>query len=98
LEISKISLNFSQQKTPGGVPIRPVVNLKVLERDPAVSIELEWERPSQTYGELRGYRVRWGVKDHKLHEEILGSHMNTKKIKDLERGIEYEFRIAGTNL
>ncbi|CRK99959.1 CLUMA_CG013255, isoform B [Clunio marinus] len=85
-------------KTPGGVPIRPVVNLKILERDPLVSIELEWERPAQTYGELRGYRVRWGVKDHhKLHEEILGSHINVKRIKDLERGIEYEFRIAGTN-
>lgn len=90
--------NAQTVKTPGGVPIRPVVNLKVLERDPTVSIELEWERPAQTYGELRGYRVRWGVKDHhKLHEEMLGAHLNTKRIKDLERGIEYEFRIAGTN-
>lgn len=85
-------------KTPGGVPVRPEVNLKVLERDPTVSIELEWSRPAQTYGELRGYRVRWGVKDHhKLHEEVLGPHVTTKRIKELERGIEYEFRIAGTN-
>lgn len=85
-------------KTPGGVPIRPTVNLKVLERDPSVSIELEWERPAQTYGELRGYRLRYGVKDHKLYEEAIpGAHTNTKRIKDLERGIEYEFRVAGTN-
>lgn len=85
-------------KTPGGVPIRPVVNLKVLERDPTVSIELEWERPSQTYGELRGYRLRWGIKDHKLHEEFIqGQHVHIKKIKELERGVEYEFRIAGAN-
>ncbi|CAH1716486.1 unnamed protein product [Chironomus riparius] len=84
--------------TPGGVPIRPVVKLKVLERDPTVSIELEWDRPAQTYGELRGFRVRWGVKDHhKLHESMLGPDTLTKSIKDLERGIEYEFRIAGTN-
>lgn len=90
--------NSQTVKTPGGVPIRPVVNLKVLERDPTVSIELEWERPAQTYGELRGYRVKWGVKDHnKLQEEMLGAHLNTKRIKDLERGIEYEFRIAGFN-
>jgi receptor-type tyrosine-protein phosphatase F len=86
-------------KTPGGVPVRPIVNLKVLERDPTVSIELEWEKPSQTYGELRGYRLRWGIKDHRLHEEFIqGSHVRMKKIKDLERGIEYEFRLAGANL
>lgn len=86
--------------TPGGVPIRPVVKLKVLERDPTVSIELEWERPAQTYGELRGFRVRWGVKDHhKLHESMLGPDTLTKSIKDLERGIEYgEFFILYSKL
>jgi hypothetical protein len=41
-------------------------------------------------GELRGYRVRYGVKDHhKLHETMLGPDVLTKNIKDLERGIEY---------
>lgn len=55
-----------QVKTPGGVPIRPTVNIKMLERDPNLSIELEWERPQQTYGELRGYRLCWGVKDQPL--------------------------------
>lgn len=85
-------------KTPGGVPIRPTVNLKILERDPTVSIELEWERPKQTYGELRGFRLRWGIKDQPLGEEILqGGHSTTKKINDLERGVEYEFRVAGMN-
>ncbi|XP_058055440.1 tyrosine-protein phosphatase Lar isoform X2 [Anopheles bellator] len=85
-------------KTPGGVPIRPTVTLKILERDPTVSIELEWERPKQTYGELRGYRVRWGVREQALHEEVLqGTHQNVKRISDLERGVEYEFRVAGMN-
>lgn len=84
-------------KTPGGVPIRPTVNLKIMERDPTVSIELEWERPAQTYGELRGYRLRWGIKDHQLNEETLLAHSTVKKIKDLERGVEYEFRVAGMN-
>jgi receptor-type tyrosine-protein phosphatase F len=42
--------------------------------------------------------VRWGVKDHhKLHEASLVSDKTSYLIKDLERGIEYEFRIAGTN-
>lgn len=84
-------------RTPGGVPVRPIVKIKVLERDPTVSIELEWERPAQTFGELRGYRVRWGVKDQKLQETVLSAEVMTKVIKDLERGIEYEFRICGTN-
>lgn len=85
-------------KTPGGVPVRPTGNLKVLARDPTISIELEWERPKQTYGELRGYRLRWGIKDQTLGEEtIQGGHVNTKRINDLERGVEYEFRVAGMN-
>ncbi|XP_053961046.1 tyrosine-protein phosphatase Lar isoform X1 [Anastrepha ludens] len=85
-------------KTPGGVPIRPTVSLKIMERDPIVSIELEWERPAQTYGELRGYRLRWGVKDQPLKEEILpGPQITKRRFNDLERGVEYEFRVAGSN-
>lgn len=84
-------------KTPGGVPIRPTVNLIILERDPTVSIELEWERPKQTYGELQGYRLRWGIKDQELKEEQIPATLNSQRIKDLERGVDYEFRIAGTN-
>jgi len=85
-------------KTPGGVPVRPTVSLKIMEREPIVSIELEWERPAQTYGELRGYRLRWGVKDQSLKEEMLsGPQMTKKRFDNLERGVEYEFRVAGSN-
>nr|CAD7398702.1 unnamed protein product [Timema poppensis] len=85
-------------KTPGGVPNRPNVNLKILEREPTVTIELEWTRPSQTYGELLGYRLRYGVKDQPLKEEMLkGTSVSHHRINDLERGVEYEFRVAGEN-
>ncbi|KAL0270992.1 UNVERIFIED_CONTAM: hypothetical protein PYX00_008241 [Menopon gallinae] len=85
-------------KTPGGVPNRPTVNLKVMEREPTVSIELEWSRPTQTYGELLGYRLRYGVKDQPLKEEIIkGSSKTSRSFSDLERGVEYEFRISGQN-
>lgn len=85
-------------KTPGGVPNRPTVNLKVLEREPTVSIELEWGRPTQTYGELLGYRLRYGVKDQVLIEQMFkGTMVHSHKINDLERGVEYEFRVAGQN-
>ncbi|XP_069702214.1 tyrosine-protein phosphatase Lar isoform X7 [Periplaneta americana] len=85
-------------KTPGGVPNRPTVNLKVLEREPTVSIELEWGKPTQTYGELLGYRLRYGVKDQMLKEQMFkGTMVHSHKINDLERGVEYEFRVAGQN-
>ncbi|XP_031768758.1 tyrosine-protein phosphatase Lar isoform X4 [Galleria mellonella] len=84
-------------KTPGGVPNRPTVNLKVLEREPIVSIEIEWARPSQTYGDLLGYRLRYGIKDHPLEEENFSTKITSHKITDLERGVQYEFRVAGKN-
>ncbi|XP_028163729.1 tyrosine-protein phosphatase Lar isoform X1 [Ostrinia furnacalis] len=84
-------------KTPGGVPNRPTVTLKVLERDPIVSIELEWARPTQTYGDLLGYRLRYGIKDQPLAEENFAIKVSSHRINDLERGVQYEFRIAGRN-
>ncbi|XP_025828813.1 tyrosine-protein phosphatase Lar isoform X1 [Agrilus planipennis] len=85
-------------RTPGGVPNRPSLALKVIEREPTVTIELEWSRPSQTYGELQGYRLRYGVKDQELKDYyIKGTQVNNYRIKDLEKGVEYEFRVAGKN-
>ncbi|XP_045495548.1 tyrosine-protein phosphatase Lar isoform X3 [Colias croceus] len=85
-------------KTPGGVPNRPTVNLKVLERDPIVSIEIEWAKPTQTYGDLLGYRLRYGIKDQPLEEmNFSGTKVSSHRINDLERGVQYEFRVAGRN-
>nr|XP_022917798.1 tyrosine-protein phosphatase Lar isoform X3 [Onthophagus taurus] len=85
-------------KTPGGVPNRPGLTLKVIEREPTVTIELDWSKPTQTYGELLGYRLRFGVKDQTLKEVPLkGISTHKYKIQDLERGVEYEFRVAGLN-
>ncbi|XP_066595289.1 tyrosine-protein phosphatase Lar isoform X3 [Prorops nasuta] len=83
--------------TPGGVPNRPQVNVKVLSRDPPV-LELEWSQPNQTYGKLLGYRIRYGIKNQTLKEQYIEdtSH-HTYRITDLERGVDYEFRVAGKN-
>ncbi|KZC05677.1 Receptor-type tyrosine-protein phosphatase delta, partial [Dufourea novaeangliae] len=85
-------------RTPGGVPNRPQVNVKVLTKAPDV-LELEWEQPTQTYGSLLGYRIRYGIKNQTLKEEFIqGTRLRTYKIKDLvERGVDYEFRVAGQN-
>lgn len=82
-------------KTPGGVPVRPVVNLKVLEREPKVNIELEWTRPINTYGELLGYKLRYGIRGQEMFEIMMTE--NKRRITDLERGVEYEFHISGQN-
>lgn len=50
----------------------------MIEREPTVTIELEWSRPTQTYGELQGYRLRYGVKEHALKEVILKGILHYK--------------------
>ncbi|XP_050531444.1 tyrosine-protein phosphatase Lar isoform X2 [Daktulosphaira vitifoliae] len=82
-------------KTPGGVPVRPVVSLKILEREPKVNIELEWTRPTNTYGELLGYKLRYGIRGQEMFDIMLTE--NKRRINDLERGVQYEFHISGQN-
>ncbi|XP_060521097.1 tyrosine-protein phosphatase Lar isoform X3 [Cylas formicarius] len=85
-------------RTPGGVPNRPALTLKIIEREPTITIELEWSRPSQTYGELKGYKLRYGIKDQLLKDvHLKGTQTMNYRINDLERGVEYEFRVAGLN-
>ncbi|XP_046401143.1 tyrosine-protein phosphatase Lar isoform X4 [Ischnura elegans] len=100
-------------RTPGGVPNRPTLNVKILEREPSVSVELEWTRPTQTYGELLGYRLRYGVRDQPLRYIVAegeggsegsgllpvtpGAQTQRYRIPNLERGVDYEFRVSGEN-
>jgi netrin-G3 ligand len=49
--------------TPGGVPNRPVVKLKIVKEEPTISVEVAWSRPTQSYGELKGYQLRYGPRD-----------------------------------
>lgn len=91
--------------TPGGVPNRPAVNLKIVKEEPTVSVEVVWSRPTQTYGELKGYRLRYGTKEDvskmegAVVTEVLldGPQIQHRLIEGLERGLEYEFRVAGRN-
>ncbi|XP_065213567.1 tyrosine-protein phosphatase Lar isoform X3 [Planococcus citri] len=84
-------------RTPGGVPIRPTINLKMNSRDADITLDVEWTKPTQTYGELKGYKLRYGIKDQTLIDVILKSTVNQYRLTNLERGVEYEFRVAGQN-
>ncbi|KAJ8679234.1 hypothetical protein QAD02_015021 [Eretmocerus hayati] len=86
-------------KTPGGVPNKPELDVKTVRREDPIILELGWSRPTETYGQILGYRIRYGVKDQPLKEHIIeGDHQFNYRIEDLdERGVEYEFRVAGRN-
>ena len=48
--------------------------------------------------QLLGYRLRDGPKDNDMSEILLdGTQIQHRFIEELERGLEYEFRIAGRN-
>lgn len=34
-----------------------------MTRDQDISLEVGWTRPEQTYGELKGYKLKYGIKD-----------------------------------
>ncbi|KAJ8964750.1 hypothetical protein NQ317_008055 [Molorchus minor] len=51
---------------------------QIIQRKPTVTIELEWSQPLQTYGELKGYRVRYGEKEQYLKVNLKG------KLSDIE--------------
>lgn len=63
---------------------------RILEREPEVSIELEWSKPTQTYGELLGYRLRYGIRENPLQELLLPT--TSHKISQL--GIQLIFIIC----
>lgn len=71
---------------------------RILERDPIVSIDLEWVKPTRTYGPLQGYRLKYGIEGQPLEEHNLtGISNNSYKITNLNQGVKYEFRFAGRN-
>lgn len=85
-------------RTMGGVPTRPEVLLRLVQDEPLMSVEVQWSKPNQTYGNLEGYRLRFGRTDTQHRDEMDVPPTETMKIiKDLDRGARFEFRVAGKN-
>ena len=62
-------------------------------------MDIEWTKPVETDGALKGYRVRYGRRSGKLTEILItDADVQHQEISDLEKGIEYEFRVSGINL
>lgn len=84
-------------RTPGGVPNRPVLSLVVVQEEPTVTVEAKWIRPTQVYGQLLGYRLKYGKKGDVLKSIDLLGDVLYKRLDSLENGGVYEVRIAGKN-
>ncbi|XP_037092239.1 tyrosine-protein phosphatase Lar-like [Pollicipes pollicipes] len=86
--------------TQGSVPSQPDVLIKVIKEEERVTLDVEWSRPTETHGVLLGYRLRYGRTGDaaRLREvTIAGNTTQYKRLSDLERGVEYEFRVSGRN-
>ena len=72
---------------------------RLVDTDHKITMDLEWRAPRQTLGTLVGYRVRYGRKNgDKLTDiKIKDPNVHHQEIAGLEKGIEYEFRVAGVN-
>jgi len=57
------------------------ISCRVLEREPKINIELEWTRPTNTYGELLGYKLRYGIRGQEMFEIMMTE--NKRRITDL---------------
>ncbi|XP_074601531.1 tyrosine-protein phosphatase Lar isoform X2 [Brevipalpus obovatus] len=87
-----------QAQTLGGVPSKPDVSVRVVAEDPQLTIEISWSRPNRTYGSLQEYRLQYGKAGTSQFQEIsLPPLENNKAIKTLDKGVKYEFRLAGRN-
>ncbi|CAG0888961.1 unnamed protein product [Darwinula stevensoni] len=81
------------------------------EESSTVAINATWTNPSGTYGQTKGWRIRYGTRPtycvnmgHKDLEELNmkeiilnGSEKNEITVHGLEKGFKYEFRLAGGN-
>lgn len=56
----------------------------VVDEEPNLAVSLHWSKPSQTYGELVGYRIIYGAKEMNTSNEILKTASErTHKFSDL---------------
>lgn len=71
---------------------------RLVDKDTTITMDIEWTKPTQTFGLLKGYRVRYGHLGQKLTEILItDANVMHQKIPNLEKGIKYEFRVSGVN-
>eukprot|EP00058_Branchiostoma_floridae_P015952 XP_002601440.1 hypothetical protein BRAFLDRAFT_281312 [Branchiostoma floridae] len=79
--------------TLGNVPNKPPVEL-TRTRD---GVQVEWTTPTRTFGQVRGYRVRYGRKGEDLRIMQFSASTDYYVFTGLAKGTLYEFRVAAKN-
>lgn len=65
----------------------------MISQDP-IELELEWGTPSHPLGQLLGYRIKYGIRNQTLREEIIdNTNQYTFKIKDVGMCISYRLSL-----
>jgi len=59
-------------------------SFSVFDEEPGMTVQLHWSKPSQTYGELVGYRIIYGAKElNSSHEISKSASEHSHKFTDL---------------
>jgi netrin-G3 ligand len=85
-------------RTRGAVPSAPRgLQLSLTQTDPPI-VSLSWTPPRQTYGNIDGYKLTYGIRgDSSIEERRIDADKFRFTTGFLERGADYEFRLSAKN-
>ncbi|BFZ00058.1 hypothetical protein BsWGS_03097 [Bradybaena similaris] len=90
----------SKQKiltTKGAVPSPPrSLHVDLVQDDPP-SVKVTWQRPAETHGDIKNYRIIWGPRGERYEEIVLNSEIYSYLTNTLDKGTTYEFRVSAKN-
>jgi alpha-tubulin suppressor-like RCC1 family protein len=75
--------------------VRPPLNAQITEAT-STSVTIEWEKPTQTFGTIDGYSIRYSQNSGTdwITSEVVGENQNQFKIEELNHFDSYIFHIA----
>ncbi|XP_059156941.1 tyrosine-protein phosphatase Lar-like isoform X3 [Physella acuta] len=83
--------------TKGAVPSPPRnLNVELVQEDPP-SAKLTWQRPAETHGDIKNYKIIWGPRGERYEENILNPEIYSYLTNTLDKGTTYEFRVSAKN-
>ncbi|XP_055886078.1 tyrosine-protein phosphatase Lar-like isoform X13 [Biomphalaria glabrata] len=86
-----------QVLTAEGVPSKPRnLHVDLVQEEPP-SIKATWQRPEETNGDIKNYKIIWGPQGERYEEIILNPDIYSYMTNTLVKGITYEFRVSARN-
>ncbi|KAF8786934.1 Receptor-type tyrosine-protein phosphatase like protein [Argiope bruennichi] len=74
-------------KTLGGVPTRPELTAQLIQEEPNLVAQIQWSRPTNIYGQLVNYKLRYGRADtQQMEERTINPLDQVHQIPNLDRG------------